>query len=96
MSGLQQGVQLGQQQMLSPQMRESLAILQATALELQHMVRQEIETNPVLEEEAPEDETPAEEQEEDGADDEPDELSRLEEDWGAFSGEGAQNGDPEA
>ena len=96
MSGLQQGVQLGQQQMLSPQMRESLEILQATALELQHMVRQEIETNPVLEEEGPEDETPAEEQEEDGADDEPDELSRLEEDWGAFSGEGAQNGDPEA
>ena len=42
MSGLQQGVQLGQQQMLSPQMRESLEILQATALELQHMVRQEI------------------------------------------------------
>ena len=96
MSGLQQGIQLGQQQMLSPQMRESLAILQATALELQHMVRQEIETNPVLEEEGPEDETPAEEQEEDGAQVGPDELSRLEEDWGAFSGEDAQNGDPEA
>ena len=80
MSGLQQGIQLGQQQMLSPQMRESLAILQATALELHQMVRQEIETNPVLEEEGPEDETPAEEQEEDGADEEPDELSRFEED----------------
>ena len=96
MSGLQQSVQMGQQQMLSPQMRQSLEILQATALELQQMVRQEIETNPVLEEEGPEEETPAEELEEDGVDNESDELSRLEEDWGAFSGEGAQNGDPEA
>ena len=48
MSGLQQVIQLGQQQMLSPQMRQSLDILQATALELQQMVRREIETNPVL------------------------------------------------
>ena len=97
MSGLQQSAQMGQQQMLSPQMRQSLEILQATALELQQLVRQEIETNPVLEEEEPEEEEPAaEELEENGADDESDELSRLEEDWGAFSGEGAQNGDPEA
>ena len=56
---------MGQQQMLSPQMRQSLDILQATALELQQMVRREIETNPVLEEEGPEEETPAEELEED-------------------------------
>lgn len=96
MSGLQQSAHMGQQQMLSPQMRQSLDILQATALELQQMVRREIETNPVLEEEEPEEETPAEELEEDGADDASDELSRLEEDWGAFSGEGAQNADPEA
>ena len=40
--------------MLSPQMRQSLEILQATALELQQMVRQELEVNPVLEEEVPE------------------------------------------
>jgi len=96
MSGLQQSAQMGQQQMLSPQMRQSLEILQANALELQKMVRQEIETNPVLEEEEPEDEAPVEEPEEDGGEDGSEELSRLEEDWGAFSGEGAQNGDPEA
>lgn len=96
MSGLQQSAQMGQQQMLSPQMRQSLEILQANALELQQMVRQEIETNPVLEEEEPEDEAPVEEPEEDGGEDGSEELSRLEEDWGAFSGEGAQNGDPEA
>jgi len=96
MSGLQQSAQMGQQQMLSPQMRQSLEILQATALELRQMVRHEIETNPVLEEEEPGEEAPAEELEEAGGDDELDELSRLEEDWGAFSGEGAQNGDPEA
>jgi DNA-directed RNA polymerase specialized sigma subunit, sigma54 homolog len=96
MSGLHQSAQMGQQQMLSPQMRQSLEILQANALELQQMVRQEIETNPVLEEEEPEEETRVEELEEDGANDESDELSRLEEDWGAFSGQGARHGDPEA
>ncbi len=96
MSGLHQSAQMGQQQMLSPQMRQSLEILQANALELQQMVRQEIETNPVLEEEEPEEEARVEEPEEDGADDVPDELSRLEEDWGVFSGQGTQHGDPEA
>jgi len=53
MPTLQQSAQLAQTQVLSPQMRQSLEILQATALELQHMVRQELETNPVLEEERP-------------------------------------------
>ena len=53
---MQQTAQMGQQQVLSPQMRQSLEILQATALELQQMVRQELEINPVLEEEAPEEE----------------------------------------
>jgi RNA polymerase sigma-54 factor len=97
MSGFQQSAQLGQQQMLSPQMRQSLEILQATALELQQMVRHELEGNPVLEEEVPEveEETAPEEAEEDG-EDELEELRQLAEDWNTFSAEGSQNGDAEA
>lgn len=46
--GLQQKLTLGQT--LSPQMQQSLHLLQAPTLELEALVRQEIETNPVLEE----------------------------------------------
>lgn len=95
MPGLQQSTQMGQQQMLSPQMRQSLEILQATALELQQLVRQEIETNPVLEEEVPEEETPSEDASEE-SEDEDDELRQLEEDWSDYSAEGAQNVDAAA
>ena len=97
MSGLHQSAQLGQQQMLSPQMRQSLEILQATALELQQMVRHELESNPVLEEDVPEEEVPAEtEGETDDDSEEAEESRQWEEDWGAFSGEGAQRGDTDA
>ena len=97
MSGLHQSAQLGQQQMLSPQMRQSLEILQATALELQKMVRHELESNPVLEEDVPEEEVPAEtEGETDDDSEEAEESRQWEEDWGAFSGEGAQRGDADA
>ncbi len=40
---------LGQHQMLAPQMRRSLELLQAGALELSQIVQQALETNPVLE-----------------------------------------------
>ena len=97
MSGFHQSAQLGQQQMLSPQMRQSLEILQATALELQQMVRHELESNPVLEEEVPEEEVPAEtDGETDEEAEEAEESRQWEEDWGAFSGEGAQRGDADA
>lgn len=95
---MQQSAQLGQQQVLSPQMRQSLEILQATALELQQLVRQELETNPVLEEEVPEKD--AAEAGEDGGendgDPEEDLLRGIEEDWRDFSAVGSQNSDPDA
>ena len=87
---------MAQQQMLSPQMRQSLEILQATALELQQMVRQELESNPVLEEEVPEAESADNEEQAEEGEDELEELRALEEDWGSFSAEGSQNGDAEA
>lgn len=40
---------LGQQQTLAPQMRQSLEILQANTLELQQLLQQAMEVNPVLE-----------------------------------------------
>jgi len=46
--GLQQNVSLSQT--LSPQMQQSLALLQAPALELRSLIQQEMEVNPVLEE----------------------------------------------
>lgn len=97
MPGMLQSAQLSQQQVLAPQMRQSLEILQATALELQQMVRQELESNPVLEEEVPEEEVPA--VEDDSEQDEEAELRELldlQDDWQSFSADGAQNFDPEA
>jgi len=93
MPALQQSAQLAQTQVLSPQMRQSLEILQATALELQHMVRQELETNPVLEEERPEEEAEKDDAEDPDAGEE-DGLGQLEDDWSDFSAQGAV--DPEA
>src|SRR2546426_11775125 len=51
-----QGLHLSQKmtlsQVLAPQLQQSLALLQAPTLELKAMVEQELQQNPVLEEEA--------------------------------------------
>ncbi len=89
---------MAQQQVLSPQMRQSLDVLQATSLELGQMVRQELESNPVLEEEIPAEDLPEEDDEDEGGDeaDEMEEWSRIDDDWRAASGEVTQGGGPEA
>src|SRR4026208_71735 len=48
--GMQQSQSLALQQILAPQLQQSLLILQAPLLELRTLVQQEMETNPVLEE----------------------------------------------
>jgi RNA polymerase sigma-54 factor len=48
--GLRQTQNLALQQVLSPQLQQSLLILQTPLLELRNLVQQEMETNPVLEE----------------------------------------------
>jgi RNA polymerase sigma-54 factor len=48
--GMQQSQSLALQQVLSPQLQQSLLILQTPLLELRNLVQQEMETNPVLEE----------------------------------------------
>src|SRR5258708_18152457 len=54
--GLQLAQRLTQSLVLSPQMQQSLALLQAPTLELKALVEQELQQNPVLEE-APSTET---------------------------------------
>src|SRR5437660_1213591 len=48
--GMQQSQSLALQQILAPQLQQSLLILQSALLELRNLVQQEMETNPVLEE----------------------------------------------
>ncbi len=51
MAGMQQVQNLSMQQMLAPQLQQSLQILQAPILELRNLIQEEIAVNPVLEEE---------------------------------------------
>ena len=77
---------LSLQQVLAPQLQQSLLILQAPLLELRNLVQQEMETNPVLEELADppsaegesESETPAAD---DNFKEEFDKLAKLDEEW---------------
>ncbi len=65
------------QQRLSAQMQHSLALLQAPALELQALVRKELQENPVLEELPPEGEIPVEDAGAEGVDSWKERLDRL-------------------
>src|SRR6266540_5754906 len=51
--GLQLSQRLTQSLVLAPQLQQSLALLQAPTLELQALVQQELQQNPVLEEVSP-------------------------------------------
>src|SRR5271155_2895778 len=92
--GLHQNLSLGQT--LSPQMQQSLQFLQAPALELQSLVQQEIEINPVLEETPeevkPEPETECEAEKEDW-DKQLEELRQKDEEWREYF---SQNNAPTA
>src|SRR4051812_21937829 len=83
--GMHQTQNLSLQQVLAPQLQQSLLILQAPLLELRNLVQQEMETNPVLEELANE---PSEEQPEaktsktdEDFKAEFDQLAKLDEEW---------------
>src|SRR5438045_8023247 len=82
--GMHQSQNLSLQQVLAPQLQQSLLILQAPLLELRNLVQQEMETNPVLEELATEPDEkeeakPASTDEEFKA--EFDQLAKLDEEW---------------
>jgi RNA polymerase sigma-54 factor len=82
--GMHQSQNLSLQQVLAPQLQQSLLILQAPLLELRNLVQQEMETNPVLEELPNEPESPAS-TDTAAADqefkEEFDKLAKLDEEW---------------
>lgn len=72
-----------QQQTIAPQMQQSLQLLQTPTLELRHLIQQELDANPTLEDETPEvslEETSNPEEEEE-FDRELAELTQLDEEW---------------
>src|SRR5215212_2262242 len=98
--GMHQSQNLSLQQVLAPQLQQSLLILQAPLLELRNLVQQEMETNPVLEELPGE----AENSTTDSAatdqefKEEFDRLAKLDEEWrdymaqsGSYSGRAAED-----
>ena len=99
---MQQTQNLALQQVLSPQLQQSLLILQTPLLELRNLVQQEMETNPVLEElpaEPSSDErTEAETSADDDFKNEFEKLVSLDEEWRdymaqstSYSGDGARD-----
>jgi len=93
--GMQQRQSLALQQVLSPQLQQSLLILQTPLLELRNLVQQEMETNPVLEE-LPEDTGAGERSEAEVAADENfkeefEKLASLDEEWRDYMAQSASS-----
>ena len=93
--GMQQRQSLALQQVLSPQLQQSLLILQTPLLELRNLVQQEMETNPVLEE-LPEDSGATERSEAEVSADENfknefEKLASLDEEWRDYMAQSASS-----
>ncbi len=92
---MQQRQSLALQQVLSPQLQQSLLILQTPLLELRNLVQQEMETNPVLEE-LPEDSGANERNEAEASADENfrdefEKLASLDEEWRDYMAQSASS-----
>jgi len=79
--GMQQIQGIGLQQVLAPQLQQSLQILQAATLELKNIVQQELQTNPVLEEDPTLQETEDRSSDEADFQEEFEKLAKLDEEW---------------
>ena len=79
--GMQQIQGMGLQQVLAPQLQQSLQILQAATLELKNIVQQELQTNPVLEEDPSLHETEDRSSDEADFQEEFEKLAKLDEEW---------------
>ena len=93
--GMQQRQSLALQQVLSPQLQQSLLILQTPLLELRNLVQQEMETNPVLEE-LPDDSgaderSEAEASADENFKDEFEKLASLDEEWRDYMAQSASS-----
>jgi RNA polymerase sigma-54 factor len=78
---MQQVQNLSMQQVLAPQLQQSLHILQAPMLELRNLIQQEIQANPVLEEESTEPTIEDRQQEADEFKEEFERLAKLDDEW---------------
>ncbi len=96
--GMHQSQNFALQQVLAPQLQQSLLILQAPLLELRNLVQQEMETNPVLEELStelsPEERDGAEASADDNFKEEFDKLARLDEEWRDYMGQSGSYSGP--
>jgi len=81
MAGLSQTQNLSQQQVLAPQLQQSLQILQVPMLELRNLIQQEIESNPTIEIEQTEPTIEDKQRENDEFQEEFDRLAKLDEEW---------------
>jgi len=79
--GIHQFQNLTMQQVLAPQLQQSLQILQAPTLELKNIVQQELQTNPVLEEEIGAFESEERTKDDREFEEEFERLARLDEEW---------------
>jgi RNA polymerase sigma-54 factor len=91
--GMQQTQNLALHQVLSPQLQQSLLILQTPLLELRNLVQQEMETNPVLEElpdqPGADERGEAESSADDNFNDEFQKLASLDEEWRDYMAQSA-------
>src|SRR5947207_14384478 len=101
MAGLSQSQTLSQQQVLAPQLQQSLQILQAPMLELRNLIEQELCTNPTLEEEISEPTIEDKQQQHEEFQEEFDRLAKLDEECRdymsksqSYSGRCAEDGEP--
>jgi RNA polymerase sigma-54 factor len=93
--GMQQRQSLALQQVLSPQLQQSLLILQTPLLELRNLVQQEMETNPVLEElpddPGADDRTEVEASADENFKNEFEKLASLDEEWRDYMAQSASS-----
>ncbi|HEX8295866.1 MAG TPA: RNA polymerase factor sigma-54 [Chthoniobacteraceae bacterium] len=81
MAGLSQTQSLSQQQVLAPQLQQSLQILQAPMLELRNLIQQELQSNPTIEEDIMEPTIEDKQAEHEEFQEEFDRLAKLDDEW---------------
>ena len=89
MAGLSQHQSLSQQQVLAPQLQQSLQILQVPMLELRALIQIELDGNPTLEMEDMEPKIEDKQREAEEFDAEFDRLSKLDEEWRDYMSQNA-------
>ena len=89
MAGLSQTQSHSQQQVLAPQLQQSLQILQVPMLELRSLIQQEIEGNPTLEVEDNEPKIEDKQRESEEFREEFDKLSKLDDEWRDYMAQSA-------